>query len=901
MLNLLRYPLWALARLLVSLRYDVVVHGAEQLRTLQRGILILPNHCGYIDPVLLLTILWPSLHPRAMLLESSFRNPLLHPLLRLLNAVRVPDLDRPSAEARQQARQAVTEVIDGLRRGENHILWPSGRAQRDGVERLGGAEAATEILQAVPQAEIVLVRTRGIWGSMFSYAFTGKQPHLMGRLWIGLILLLINLLWFMPRRRVDITLERLDRRRLPEPEHDKVNRWLEEWYNVGGPEKPTFVPYHFLFGPRTYRFPRPQGLAEPVTTTEKPEIRTAVAEILAGHLGRPLSADELRPETTLDQLGLDSLKRMDLMLDIEQRFGFSGEQTPLTVGQLWALAEGMAEKGPPRPPPQAWFRPSSGGNTVDVLGETVGEAYVARALANPRDVAAADDRAGVVSHRRLLAGAVALSRRFRRISAPAVGLLLPASVACDMAFLALQLAGKLPVILNWTTGPANIDHAIRLMDLSHVISSRRFRDRLGLEIKDVRYLDMEELLRGVSRFERARTLLAILFFQERIRKAIPRPSPDEPAVVLFTSGSEKAPKAVPLTHRNLLSNHRGCVAALGPTRHDSLLGFLPMFHSFGLTVTGLIPLLGGVRVVHHPDPTDAAGLARKVAAYKPTILVGTPTLVSHVFGKAQPGELASLRLLIVGAEHSTQELFESCRQLAPGAVLLEGYGVTECSPVVAVNRPQANRPGSVGLPLRGVEVRVIGLEADESVPPGQMGMLLVSGSTVFPGYIGEQGPPPFVEREGKRWYVTGDLAEAGAGGFLYFRGRLKRFLKAGGEMISLPALEEPFARRYPPAESGPRVAVEGVETKTGCHIVLFTTEALNVREANAILREEGFRGVMRLDQVRRLERIPVLGTGKTDYKVLRGLAVAPQQDAMAVTKERPLFDQNQLVQPGESM
>jgi acyl-CoA synthetase (AMP-forming)/AMP-acid ligase II/1-acyl-sn-glycerol-3-phosphate acyltransferase/acyl carrier protein len=876
MLNLLRYLLWLLARLLVSLRYRVVVHGAEQIHSLQGGILILPNHCGYIDPVLLLTILWPSLHPRPMLLESSFRNPLLHPLLKLLSAVQVPDLDRPSAGARQQARQAVTEVIEGLRRGENHILWPSGRAQRDGVERLGGAEAATEVMRAVPQAEVVLVRTRGIWGSMFSYTFTGKAPPLMRRLWTGLILLLFNLLWFMPRRRVDITLERLDRRRLPELEREKVNRWLEEWYNVGGPEKPTFVPYHFLFGPRTYRFPRPQGLAEPVTTTGKPEIRTAVAGILADHLGRPLSADELRPETTLDQLGLDSLKRMDLMLDIEQRFGFSGEQTPLTVGQLWALAAGMAEKGPPRLPPPAWFRPSSGKRTVEVLGETVGEAYVARALANPRDVAAADERAGVVSHRRLLAGAVALSRRFERLSAPAVGLLLPASVACDMAFLALQLAGKLPVILNWTTGPANLDHAARLMALSHVISSRQFRDRLGLEITDVQYLDMEELLQDISWFERARSLLVILFFPGRIRRAIPRPSPDQPAVVLFTSGSEKAPKAVPLTHRNLLSNHRGGVSALGPTRHDTLLGFLPMFHSFGLTVTGLIPLLGGVRVVHHADPTDATGLARKVAAYKPTILVGTPTLVDRLVRRAQPGELASLRLIIAGAERCPEELFKSCRQLAPGAVLLEGYDVTECSPVVAVNRPQANRPGSVGLPLPGVEVRVIGLETRESLPPRQMGMLLVSGPSVFPGYIGEEGPPPFVEREGKRWYVTGDLVEADADGFLYFRGRLKRFLKARGEMISLPALEEPFAGRYPPAEGGPRVAVEGVESEAGCHIVLFTTEALSLREANAILREEGFRGVMRLDQVRRLERIPVLGTGKTDYKVLRGLAAALQ-------------------------
>jgi long-chain-fatty-acid--[acyl-carrier-protein] ligase len=157
-----------------------------------------------------------------------------------------------------------------------------------------------------------------------------------------------------------------------------------------------------------------------------------------------------------------------------------------------------------------------------------------------------------------------------------------------------------------------------------------------------------------------------------------------------------------------------------------------------------------------------------------------------------------------------------------------------------------------------------------------MGMLWVSGPTVFPGYLGYDGPSPFVERDGKRWYVTGDLAMIDAEGFIHFGGRLKRFLKAGGEMISLPALEEPFARRYPPTEDGPRVAVEGVEDEHGRCIVLFCTEPIDMNQANSWLREEGFHGVMRIDEVRRIETIPVLGTGKTDYKVLRALISSAQ-------------------------
>jgi long-chain-fatty-acid--[acyl-carrier-protein] ligase len=173
--------------------------------------------------------------------------------------------------------------------------------------------------------------------------------------------------------------------------------------------------------------------------------------------------------------------------------------------------------------------------------------------------------------------------------------------------------------------------------------------------------------------------------------------------------------------------------------------------------------------------------------------------------------------------------------------------------------------------VRNVEVTIVDPETHEPVDAAAGGMLLVRGPSVFPGYHRHDGPSPFVESQGRTWYRTGDLVAADADGFLFFRGRLKRFLKAGGEMISLPALEEPFQKRFPPDDAGPRVAVEGIETHDGRHVVLFTTFDLSLRDAAAMLLEDGFRGVMRLDEVRRIERIPVLGTGKTDYTSLRRL------------------------------
>lgn len=880
---LLRYLLCGLARCILALRYWVHVDGLDKVRGLKRPVLILPNHPAYIDPAIVLNALWPALKPRPLVFETMFRNWLLWPFAKLLNALRVPDLDsHASAQAHGEAQTAVKAVIDGLKKGENFILWPAGHIQRGGTEVLGGARALTEILQAVPEATVVLVRTTGLWGSMFSFAATGKQPALTSVLFSGLGMIFANLLFFAPRRQVDLSLEKLDRSQLPELKREKINPWFENWYNSQGQSKPVFVRYHFLFGRRQFEFPKPEGLGAVDLGKIKPETKEAVNHLIADKLHRPLTEPEQKPEITLDQLGLDSLDRMDVMLQVEQQFGFSGEVVPANLGQIWALAQGLAKKATPKPPPAAWFQPITEEARLEIRGDTFAAAFVERALASRKDVAAADDLAGAMTYERMLVGALLMAKRFAKIQAPNVGLLLPASVACDMALVGLHLAGKLPVILNWTTGPANLAHAAKLMKLSHVVSSRAFIDRIAVAVEGAEFLYLEEIRASMGMLEQLWTLLAVRLRPGSVRNRVPNIAPDQPAVVLFTSGSEKAPKAVPLTHVNILSNQRSALSLLALTRKDSILGFLPAFHSFGMNITCMLPLVTGMRVVHHPDPTDAGGLVRKIAAYKPTMLVGTPTFLSNIFDRAKPGDLDSLKYILVGAEKCPEAVFKRCAELAPHAVLLEGYGITECSPMVSANVPGATKPGTVGKPLPGVELLVHDLDTEKPVGPNQLGTLLVAGPTIFPGYIGYDGPTPFKEIDGKRWYVTGDLAKIDDEGFIHFSGRMKRFLKAGGEMISLPALEEPFAKEYPPTKDGPRVAVEGMETDGGRRIVLFTTEELNLHDANAKLLAAGVRGVMRLDEVRKIDKIPVLGTGKTDYKVLRALIEKQPPDEQAV-------------------
>lgn len=872
---LLRWFFWGFLRLLLGARYRLRVHGREQLASLKGPVLILPNHPGYIDPFLLFGALWPSLRMRPLVYSGTFKGLSGRFMVKLANALEVPDLEVASVRARTEAERSVGAIAEGLGCGENFILWPAGRVWHVGAERIGPARATADILRGAPNANVLLVRTRGVWGSSWTWAMLSARPALIRRILAGAGWIVANLLFFMPRRQVDITLEVADRARLPEPRREVLNPWLEKWYNGdldGRPEAPTWRPYHFLFGRPTFEFPAPDSAeTEEDFGPVKPETREAVLQMVADRLKRPLTAEEQRAEMRFDELGLDSLDRMELSLHVERQFGFSGDEAAETIGRLLALAEGRARKKTPKPAPPAWTQAKPAAEPLVLRGETLATVFVEQALTRPHDVVVADDLAGALTGEKLLVGALTMSRRLKDVAAPNVGVLLPASAACDIALLALHLAGKLPVVLNWTTGPANLAHAARTMELTHVITSQAFADRAGVVIDGTTFLFLEELRRSLGKFEQLRALLRVRWFRGSVRRAVPPVAPDRPAVVLFTSGSEKAPKAVPLTHANLLSCQRAGIPVLQFTTGDVFLGFLPAFHSFGLSVTSLLPLLTGVRVVHHPDPTDAVNLVHKINAYGVTVLVGTPTFIHYILERSAHGDLGGLRLIVVGAEKCPPALVERCRALAPNAKVVEGYGITECSPVVSVDLPSAPRPGSIGKPLPGVTVRVVDLDTGAPLPAQRMGMIQVSGPTVFPGYIGHDGPSPFVEDEGRRWYVTGDLGEFDAEGYLWFRGRLKRFLKVGGEMISLPALEEPFSRLYPPTKEGPRVAVEGIERDAGRRIVLFTTEPLDLREANALLLKEGFQGVMRLDEVRRIDTVPVLGTGKTDYKQLRAL------------------------------
>ena len=350
---------WLLIRFLTRFRYRVRVEGLEKLRDLSGPTLVMPNHPGLIDPPLVLSNVRIRGGMRPIVTTSMYRKALLYPLMRLVNAVEVPEMEEQSRDAREQTLTMIDAIAEGLNRGENFLIYPAGRTERRGMEEIGATRAVADLLDRCPQANIVLVRTRGLWGSIFTMAYTGEHPNLERCVVRALSWVAAALCVFLPRRNVTMTIERIDRRDLPGITRDKLNPFLEAWYNRGGPEKPTFVPFSFLFGPRQHEYPVLAKTGQVDLTKIRPATIRAVNEMVEERLKRPLSAEENSGEMLLERLGLDSLERMDLALHIEDRFGFRSDRVADTLGELWALAEGQLSAGGSKmpPAPAAWTVP----------------------------------------------------------------------------------------------------------------------------------------------------------------------------------------------------------------------------------------------------------------------------------------------------------------------------------------------------------------------------------------------------------------------------------------------------------------------------------------------------------------------------------------------------------------
>jgi long-chain-fatty-acid--[acyl-carrier-protein] ligase len=688
----------------------------------------------------------------------------------------------------------------------------------------------------------------------------------------GLKAILLNGIFFTPRRKIDIELVEPDD--LPRRADRKaINRYLEGFFNKTV-ERNTYVPYTIWERGGVQVRPEPQDDSmKDAALQVPPVVRKQVIRKLQDMTG----ISDIKEEMSLvKDIGMDSLAIVEIISWLESEYGYSDIEVDSlrNVEDVFLAASGAAiskgEKTSHKIPakwfqsPPAPFRPE---NLADMK---ITSAFLFQASRQPGKVAIADQVSGVLRYRDIILAIMILKKRFEKLEGQYVGIMLPASATVSIVYYAVLFAGKIPVMVNWTQGIRNLKHSMDLLSVRHIITARALLSRIeaqGIQLNELKekFILLEELRSEIGRLEKFYSFVkSWLRWSDLEKVSIP-----DTAAVLFTSGSETIPKAVPLTHRNILTNVSDAYECFTLSSSDSFLGILPPFHSFGLTVSLILPLSLGSRVVFYPNPTHSGALGEIINAYKITLLLGTPTFLNGILRASKSEQLQSLRLVVSGAEKCPQRVYELLAETCPGTKVLEGYGVTECSPIISVNHESNPQNGTIGKVMSSLEYVIVDPESSERLPTGHEGMLLVRGDSVFSNYLNYDGPSPFVECEGKKWYRTGDLVSEDAQGVLTFCGRLKRFIKLGGEMISLPAIESVLEKNFTETENdGPILAVVATPDEDKAYIVLFCTQKITRESANTIIRKSGLSGLHNIRQVKHVDSLPLLGTGKVDYKTL---------------------------------
>ena len=471
-------------------------------------------------------------------------------------------------------------------------------------------------------------------------------------------------------------------------------------------------------------------------------------------------------------------------------------------------------------------------------------------------VAVEDPVTGSLTYKRLLAGAAILGAKLMPLAPEgrAVGVMLPNANGAVVTLLGLMSAGRVPAMINFTSGATNILASCKAAEVSTIVTSRAFVEKGRLDnlvaqlASKVSIVYLEDIRPTITFMDKIRGLL------HRNKPLVER-KPDDWAAILFTSGSEGVPKGVVLSHRNILTNAAQAAARIDFGRTDKVFNVLPVFHSFGLTVGLMLPLVSGVPIYLYPSPLHYRTVAELIYGVNATIMFGTDTFLNGYLRVAHPYDFRSLRYILAGAE-PVKETTRRAYMEKFGLRILEGYGVTETAPALALNTPMFNKFGTVGRILPGMEAR---LEKVEGVEEG--GRLFVRGPNVMLGYL-KYERPGVLEPPPAGWHDTGDIVTIDEQGFVAIKGRAKRFAKIGGEMISLAAVEMLAAELWP---NNPSAVVAVPDPRKGERLILVTQQKDATRsQFIAFARERHASELMIPAEIMILDKMPMLGTGKVD-------------------------------------
>jgi long-chain-fatty-acid--[acyl-carrier-protein] ligase len=893
--NMIIAILRGLVNFLLSLRYRIEVRGKEILTSdalKDKGVLVLPNHPSEIEPFIMMTMLGKHFDLVPLVISNFYNYPFSGWLMKLIRAKPVSEFDKAvSSYKLKTAETLFKEVVQDLKSKKAILFYPSSGLKTSGEEKIGGRSLAHATIQEAPEAEILLVRITGFWGSMFSKAYTESTPDFWETLGKGALILLKNFIFFAPKRKIIIELELAPKTFPKFGAKAEFNKALEDFYN----QYPTTsgereireslykVPLYF-WSNRFYEVDRPMPKGNvyheiSVPLHIKQDIMYQLSEM------SEKSVKDIHPHSNLIyDLGLDSLNVASLYTHLEAHYPIEKSLEPgdlNSVQDLFAAAMGVRKGGKEEVRElgdSSWPKAKKKRKTpYHRKGNTILEVFLNTADEMKGEAAITDAVSGIMDYKTMKRAIVILAKKIEKLEGKYVGIMLPSSNGVYLVILATMLAGKVPVPLNWTVGSFFLNHAIDLMEINHVITSEKFMKRLdNVDIGKAleRLVTLEEIRKGLTLKDKISGAILAKRKAKTILKRFEggKFKEDDVAFVLFTSGTTALPKAVPLTHKNIILDQRDVMEAIDLHAEDVLIMPLPPFHVFGLNI-GLLGLLIGLRTVYSPDPLDGSHIAKEILKWRVSVLIMAPTFFSHLFRSATLSQLKSVRLCASGAEKAPPTLLEFVQKL--GSVMwLEGYGLTETSPMISVNTCHA-RPRGVGKIIPSVDLIVRDPESGVKLGVHQVGEICVAGPTIFSGYYKQDNSDYFVEMDGKKYYKTGDLGYFDEDRYLYLEGRMKLTFKRGGEMINLVAVEKALFDKakekgwidqttsQSPFACAPK-EVPGAATRA----VLFSEINIALDQVNNALFEAGFSRLYKINEVIIIDELPLLKSGKVCYRKL---------------------------------
>lgn len=465
-----------------------------------------------------------------------------------------------------------------------------------------------------------------------------------------------------------------------------------------------------------------------------------------------------------------------------------------------------------------------------------------------------------ITYGKALIASLILSKKFKKYDEGFIGIMVPTSAGCALSVLGALMSGRTPVMINYSTGAAaNAEYAQRKCAFRTIITSKALLEKINCRVVDGMVF-LEDIMAGVSIIDKLKAAFKSKLPAENIIKKIHGGDENDTLFVLFTSGSEKDPKAVQLTHRNIVANVDSLKEVYDLLPSDIFLANLPYFHIFGQTANLWTPLYFGMTIVTYANPLEFKAICTVAREEKVTLMVGTPTFFLGYLNKSEPGDFSSVRIMITGADKCPDVLRKGFID-KHGIVLLEAYGATETSPAITVNTHKNNRPGSVGKVIPNVQVRMEHYETGEECKVSEIGKILVKGDNVMKGYFDDFEQTSLSIRHG--WYDTGDMGYMDEDGYLWHVGRLKRFIKIGGEMVSLIKVEDVLEKFLPPDVQC--CVVEIPDALRGAKIVAAVTHSIDEK---AVLKKmsEHLPNIALPKQFVVIEELPKMGSGKIDFR-----------------------------------